>query len=204
MEKNKYLKINEIIENKWAILFLYGLLLLVQFYIIFKITWTISSIYLVSLSFSLLLLFFLFTWTIISIIFSVIFIILVIIQNTSSIISGVLIWIIILFLFLITFSIIHFFNEKHWKKVLKVADDFWKFYFYFVGWLWVVIFIYFFMTFFKDLLENPRTVYIERQIWEVEEYKLKFYNMEYYFLETSSWSIKILNNSQVKSLEFKK
>jgi hypothetical protein len=205
MGKNKYLKtLNKLIDNKWAILFLYGILLLVQYYIIFAITWTISSIYLVSLTFSLLLLFFLFTWIITSILFSVIFIVLIIIQNSSSIMVWVMSWITTVCILGIIYAIIYFFSEKHYKKVFKATDSFFKFYFYFVGALWFIIFLYFFMTFFKDLLENPRSVYIERQVWVIEEYKLRFYNMDHYFLETSSWSIKILDNSQVKSLEFKK
>ncbi|MFA5917448.1 MAG: hypothetical protein WC850_04430 [Candidatus Gracilibacteria bacterium] len=53
------------------------------------------------------------------------------------------------------------------------------------------------------LLYQPKTIIIQREYLKDEEYTLRFFNMDYYFLQKGTGSVIIINSTDIKSIKFK-
>lgn len=201
----KYInKLNKIIENKALLAFSYGFLLLLQYIIIENITWRLDSIYFVSLTFSLLLLFIIFSTFFISFFVSIILIILVAYNKWQYILFWLFVGILIAFIILIIYKVVNSYFKKHTEIFDKIYSIWFKIYIKLLIVFWLLVFITTYFLLWKSLLFEPKSIIVEKENWKYDEYKLRFYNIDYYFLETSSWTIKIYDASTIKSIEFKK
>lgn len=196
-------KINKILENRTLLFFSYWFLLLFQFTIIYRITWRLDSIYFVSLTFSLLLLFILFSTVIISFVFSILLLCLIFYNSWLSLLFYIFTGLLLGLIFIIIYEFVDNKYNKHIKKIDIIYSFSFKIYKILLIVFWISFFLYWFFLYWKDLFWNPKNVIIEREIWKYEEFKLRFYNIDYYFLETWSWTIKIYDSLTIKSLEFK-
>lgn len=190
--------IRKIIGDKVWLLGIYSLFLITQFVILFLLLGKFEAIYFVSLTFTLLFMFMVLAGTFVSVSLSIVFIWIVVAKSLSSILLWVLIWI----LLVIIGGILYLVSEKHYFIVEKQAQSFFKYYLWSVWGLWFIIFLYFFILFFRDILQSPTPIVIETSSWIIDDYKLRFYNVDYYFLENSSWSIDIFDNSEIKKITF--
>lgn len=191
---NNYKKIFDIIGFEKDYIYIYSFLLLLQYWVIIYITWNYSSFYFISLSFSLLLLFILIIMLFSSIISTIILLIFIYINIWFIyIIISIFIGIILVFvwLYLKDKKII---EDKYYKYIKKTYNIV----------LFILVLIVYFINFifiWDQIINKNNNVTIKNSEWKIENYRLRFYNIDYYFFET--WAtIKILDRSDVKSIEF--
>ncbi len=196
-------KLNKILEKKSLLAFSYWLLLLIQYVIIESITWKFESIFFISLTFSLLLLFMIFSFTLVSILIAIVTLWYIAFNSISEILTYTCIFGIIFLIILFIYLYLSKYHKQHKDKLHKATKIWEKVYIWMTIWISIMLLIISILALWKELIWNPKEVIIERNIWEYEEYKFRFYNLDYYFLETNSWAIKIFDNSSIKSIQFK-
>lgn len=194
--------LNSITNNKWIIILVYSILLLFQYYIIYIITWRIDSIYFVNLTFSLLLLFVIFSSIIVSLLLSILILWYTFFLNWAYILFYITLWIGLGFLIILIYEYIYRYHNKHINKLANISNIFINLYLKLLIFIWICFYLYSFNIFINTLINSPKNVLVENDKW-LNEYKLRFYNINYYFLENNSWSVIIYNSSSIKSIEFK-
>ena len=197
-------KIEKVIENKFYLVLMYGLLLLFQYIIIVLITWRLESVYFVSLTFSLMLLFILFSAFFISLILALVVLWILFYQSWLLILFYICMWWVIWILLIYLYRIIDYFSSKHAKKFDDIFNKVSYYHSKLTLWIGILFFISVFILYWNELFVKSKEILIEKELWKEEQYKLRFFNNDYYFLETKSWSIKIYDKNVIKSIEFKK